>query len=41
MSRQHEATTKIDKNLKLSLALHIGFTIFEFSIHIKNEMSKL
>lgn len=32
MSGQHEAPTKIDKNLKIGLALNTGFTIFEFII---------
>lgn len=32
MSGQHEAPTKIDRNLKLGLGLNTGFTIFEFII---------
>lgn len=32
MSGSHEAPTKIDKKLKLGLALNTGFTVFEFII---------
>lgn len=32
MSGQHEAPTKIDKNLKIGLGLNTGFTIFEFIV---------